>query len=97
VGDGQAADYDFEPEKAVLLKLAEYPDVVRLGARELEPHKVATYLYELARELNRYYETTRVSDADPIEKTARLGVLGKVSHVFKHGLGLLGIEVPLKM
>jgi len=94
---GQIGDYDFEPEKSVLLKLAEYPDVVRLGARELEPHKIATYLYELARELNRYYETTRVSDADPIEKTARLDVLGKVSHVFRHGLGLLGIEVPSKM
>lgn len=90
-------EYDYEPEKAVLAKLLEYPDVVRLAARDLEPHKVATYLYELARELNRYYETTRVSDAPEHEKTARLGVLQKVSHVFTHGLGLLGIEVPERM
>lgn len=89
--------YDFVPEKNLLLKLTEYPAVVRLAARDLEPHKIATFLYELARELNRYYETTRVSDAEPVEKEARLHLLQKISHLFTHGLGLLGIEVPSKM
>lgn len=91
------SDYDFEAEKQVLLKLTDYPDVVRTAARDLEPHKVATFLYELARELNRYYETTRVGDAEPIERSARLGVLSKVSQVMTHGLSLLGIEVPTRM
>lgn len=91
------ASYGYEPEKAVLAKLLEYPDVVRLAARDIEPHKIATYLYELARELNRYYETTRVSDAPAGEKAARLAVLEKVSHVFTHGLSLLGISVPSQM
>lgn len=90
-------EYDYETEKKVLLKLLEYPEVVRLAARDIEPHKVATYLYELAREMNRYYETTRVSDAPDVEKAARLGLLAKVSQVFAHGLGLLGIEVPSSM
>jgi arginyl-tRNA synthetase len=90
-------DYDYEAEKAVILRLLEYPEVVRLATRDLEPHKVASYLYELARDLNRYYETTRVSDATGDEKTARLTLLGKVSHVFDHGLSLLGIEVPQQM
>lgn len=91
------ADYDFASEKAVLMQLLDYPEVVRLAARDLEPHKVATYLYELARELNRYYETTRVSDVAPTEKSARLGLLAKSSYVFQHGLSLLGIEVPTQM
>lgn len=96
--DAQAlGDYDFDTEKSVLSKLIEYPEVVRLSARELEPHKISTYLYELARELNRYYETTRVAEAAPVEKAARLAVLQKVSHVFTHGLGILGIEVPTRM
>jgi arginyl-tRNA synthetase len=91
------ASYDYEPEKAVIAKLLDYPQVIRLAARDLEPHKIATYLYELARELNRYYETTRVSEAAPLEKTARLGLLEKVSHVFTHGLNVLGIDVPTQM
>jgi len=92
-------DYDYEPEKLVILKLLEYPEVIRTAARDLEPHKVATFLYELAKELNRYYENTPVAtgDVSETEKQARLNLLQKVSHVFENGLGLLGIEVPTKM
>lgn len=92
-------DYDYNAEKDVIAKLLEYPEVVRRAANELEPHKVANYLYELARELNRYYEATPVATGDVVEavREARLGVLAKASHVFTHGLGLLGIEVPEQM
>lgn len=95
----QVANYDYEPEKAILAKLLDYPEVVRRAANSLEPHKIAGYIYELAREMNRYYETTPVA-TDGVEgsiKIARLEVLQKVSHVFSHGLSLLGIEVPSKM
>jgi arginyl-tRNA synthetase len=68
-----------------------------LSARDLEPHKIATYLYELAKELNRYYETTRIVESAPVEKKARIEVLQKVQHIFSHGLSMLGIEVPEKM
>jgi arginyl-tRNA synthetase len=95
--DVDLSEYDYEAEKAILAKLLEYPDVIRLAARDLEPHKIATYLYELAKELNRYYETTRIAESAPIEKTARIQLLKKVSAIFAHGLSLLGIEVPEKM
>lgn len=95
----QVASYDYEPEKLLILKLLDYPDVVRLSARDLEPHKIAIYLYELARELNRYYEITPVAigDVNDVQKQARLALLQKVSHIFTHGLSLLGIEVPTRM
>lgn len=95
----QASDYDYEAEKLVLAKVLEYPGAIRLAARDLEPHKVATYLYELAREMNRYYENTPIATADVPEdiKASRLELLQKVSHVFTHGLALLGIEVPGRM
>jgi arginyl-tRNA synthetase len=91
--------YGYEPEKTIILKLLEYPEIVSLSARDLEPHKIASYLYELARDLNRYYESTPVvtGDVTDTQKQARLGVLKKVSYVFTHGLSLLGIEVPTKM
>jgi len=91
--------YSYDSEKDVIAKLLEYPEVVRRAAADLEPHKVANYLYELARELNRYYEVTPVATGDVTdeERSARLGVLAKASHIFTHGLGLLGIEVPSQM
>ena len=93
------SDYDYESEKSILLKLIEYPEVVARAARDLEPHKVASYLYELAREMNRYYEKTPIATGGvgDTEKAARLELLEKVSQVFTHGLSLLGIEVPEKM
>ncbi len=92
-------EYDYNAEKTVLAKLLEYPEVIRLSARDLEPHKIATYLYELAREMNRYYEQTPVAtgNVSDIEKSARVDVLKKVSHIFTHALDVLGIEVPDKM
>lgn len=95
--DVDSSPYDYEAEKAVIAKLLEYPQVIRLAARDLEPHKIATYLYELAKELNRYYETTRIAESEPVEKTARIQLLQKVSQIFAHGLNVLGIEVPEKM
>lgn len=95
----EISGYDYEPEKSVILKLLEYPETVSVSARDLEPHKIATYLYELARDLNRYYELTLVATGDvtSVQKQARLGMLKKVSYVFSHGLSLLGIEVPARM
>lgn len=93
------SSYDYEAEKPIIMKLLSYPDAVRLAARDLEPHKIAAYLYELARELNRYYEQTPIATGSvgDIERAARLELLKKVSQVCTHGLGLLGIEVPTRM
>lgn len=94
-----AETYDYASEKNVIAKLLDYPGVVAAAARDLEPHKVANYLYELARDMNRYYEATPVATTDvtATEKAARLDLLDRVSHVFAHGLDLLGIEVPGRM
>ena len=90
-------NYNFEAEKNIILQLLAFPEVVKIASRDLEPHKISKYLYDLAREMNRYYEKTRVSDAPEIEKSARLTLLKKVSKTFENGLDLLGIEIPEKM
>jgi arginyl-tRNA synthetase len=90
-------NYDFEPEKAILLELLSYPEIVRQSANYLEPHRIAAYLYNFARVMNQYYEQTRVTDAPDSIRLARLNLLKKVAHIFSHGLSLLGIEVPQTM
>ena len=98
-GESSVEGYDYEAEKQILAKILEYPRVVSLSARDVEPHRIAGYLYELARDMNRYYEATPVAtgDVSDEQKRARLGVLAKVSQIFSHGLNLLGIEVPSQM
>jgi len=92
-------DYDYEPEKIIIKKLIEYPEIIKQSADNLEPHRVAQYVYDLARVMNRYYENTPIATKDVEEsiKLARLDVLAKVSQVFEHGLKILGIEIPERM
>ena len=92
-------DYDYQAEKSVILKLLDYPTIVKQAADNLEPHRIATYAYELAKEMNRYYETTPIATADVSDgvKAARLALLKQVAYVFKHALDIPGIQIPSRM
>lgn len=91
--------YNYDAERAVILKLLDYPSIVRLAANNLEPHRLATYAYELAKTMNRYYEQTNIAtdDVPAGVKQARLILLSHVAAVFSHCLNLLGIAVPHRM
>lgn len=81
-------------ERALALKLAEYPDVVRRASDELLPHIVCTYLYELAQSFNRFYEQSRVIGSGERE-ALRLQLVLRYAKVLRHGLEkLLGIPAP---
>lgn len=96
-GEEAGANYDWQAEKAVLLKLLAFPEMVRAAAVELDGHKVALFCFELAQELNRYYEQTPVTGAEAAVRGLRLGLLEKADKVLSRGLDLLGIAIPAKM
>jgi arginyl-tRNA synthetase len=95
--DASWTDYDWVTEKSLLFLVAEYPEVVLEAAIELAPHKVAQYIYELARELNRYYEQTNVKDAPPLAKSARIALLKSCVSIFRSALSILNIPIPKRM
>ena len=84
-----------EGERTLVNKLLDYSDVIARATADLSPHTVATYLYELAQEFNRFYEHQRVV-GDPRE-AFRAQLVAVYADVLKHGLGILGIEAPEKM
>ncbi len=92
-----ANTYDFASEKGLLKLLLEYPSVLHEATTELAAHKVARFLFDLAGEINKYYEKTPVLQTDVRSRSARLHLLSQVAKVFAHGLKLLGINVPEKM
>ena len=96
-GGADFGDYDFAAEKSVLLKLLEFPALVASIAENLEAHRIAGYCFELAQEMNRYYENAPISTADDDVKAARLWLVEKAAFVLERGLDLLGIEIPDKM
>jgi arginyl-tRNA synthetase len=84
-----------ESERTLVRKITEYPEVVELAARELLPHHICTYLYELAQEFNRFYEGNRVIGDD--REAARLQLVTCYADTLKDGLNLLGITAPESM
>lgn len=91
------ADYDWEAEKNVLQILLRFPEVVANAAENFEMHKIAGFAFELAQELNRYYEKTPISSASDMERSARLELIRKADYVLARALDLLGIEIPSQM
>ena len=50
-------------ELALIQRLGDYPEVLEKATKLMEPHRVANYLYDLARDFHSYYTETR---KDPI-------------------------------
>ena len=91
------ADYDFEAEKDVLRLLLEFPTIVAAMPDGFPMHKIAGFAFELAQELNRYYEKTPITSASDAERSARLWMIACAEYVLARALDLLGIEIPSKM
>lgn len=89
--------YDFEAEKPLTKLLLGYPELVRETADDLAFHKIAAFAFKLSSEFNRYYESTQILNAGPVEKSARLVLLAKVHQVLEDALAILGIELPDNM
>ena len=83
----------------LLKKLTEFPEVAAAAAREREPHRVTTYLHELATAVHGWYHHTRAVGAPEGESTerARLLLARSARIVLANGLHVLGISAPDRM
>jgi arginyl-tRNA synthetase len=88
-----------EAELNVLRSLAELPDVVRLACEDRAPHKVTTWVRELAGYFHRFYHDCYVLGTDVrAELTqARLWLVEAARVGLAVGLDLLGVTAPESM
>jgi arginyl-tRNA synthetase len=83
-------------EVSVLRKLSEFPETVDKAGREMRPHYLATYTYELCDAFNEFYQHIPVLKSGK-EKAARIALVESVRITLRNALNLLGIEAPEKM
>ncbi len=94
-GDLQTLSH--EAELTMAKKIAEWPRLVEIAARNNEPHRVAFYLYELASDLHGLWNrgnddaTLRFVQDDPGITQAKIALARAVSVVICAGLGILGV------
>ncbi|MBI3548891.1 MAG: arginine--tRNA ligase [Elusimicrobia bacterium] len=82
-------------ERALLVKLAWFPDALAACESALSPHPLPTYLLELAGLYHPFYEKCRVVDSSNKDLSrARLALCRGVKEVIAEGLELLGVSAP---
>jgi arginyl-tRNA synthetase len=85
--------YEFGLAKHIL-RLGEVIDLV---SRELKPHHLCAYLYELATRFSSFYEHCPVLKSEEPVRSSRLLLSDATARVMALGLGLVGIECPEQM
>ena len=104
--DIQIDKYNFqysEDEILILKKISEWPKCIDLASSKLEPHRIATYLYELASLFHSYWNLGKdnpqkrfINDQKKIDDD-KLIFLKTISNVIKSGMDIVGVSVPEKM
>ncbi|HEX5267711.1 MAG TPA: arginine--tRNA ligase [Acidimicrobiales bacterium] len=84
-------------ERALALALVGFDGAVHATATHLQPHRLCTYLFELATTFTTFYEACPVLRADPEVRESRLGLSALTAAVLGRGLDLLGIAAPQRM
>lgn len=81
--------------REILLKCADYPNIIISCANSYSPNILADYLYDLAKLFSQMYETEKVLEAKDSEKVLRILIVRLVKEILRDGLLLLRIN-PLE-
>ncbi len=81
-------------ERTLALLLLQFDPVVRDAIDKASPHRLCTYLYEVATAFTGFYENCPVLKSDEPVRTSRLVLCDATARVVRTGLGLLGIDAP---
>jgi arginyl-tRNA synthetase len=86
------------PEERLLAKrIAIYPEFLEGMALAMEPHRLTSYLQDLAGIFHSYYNKHRIISDDGAMTRARFFLVKVVQAVVRSALGLLGIASPEQM
>ena len=84
--------------KELALLLGRYSETIELSWRELAPHKICQYIYEISNAFNSFYHDTKIlSEEDGEKKAGYIALLALTKRVLTDCIHILGFEAPEKM
>jgi arginyl-tRNA synthetase len=99
-------NYDFQytdDEINILKKISEWPKCIDIASNKLEPHRIPTYLYDLASLFHSYWNLGKdnpnkrfINEHKKISDD-KLIFLKVISNVIRSGMNIVGVSVPEKM
>lgn len=88
---------EHEAEMALIKILLDFPEVVQRSAEAMEPHRIITYLNDVAATFTQFYHHCRILGEQNDLAAARIALLKATSSVLVNGLTILGISAPDRM
>jgi arginyl-tRNA synthetase len=87
-----------ESEQSLLRHILNYDQVRTKAMQQYAPHTICTFVFELAKEFNRFYKNCSVMNAETTDlKQTRIDLIQAVQKTLIHGLNLLGIDTVERM
>jgi arginyl-tRNA synthetase len=87
-----------DKEKALIVLLHDFPQIIKQAGDNLSPAVVANYAYELAKEFNQFYHALVIlKEEDDAKKRFRLQLSYTTARTIKKSMQLIGVEVPERM
>ena len=96
-------DFNFEnDEMKIFRKISEWPKCVEVSSNKLEPHRITTYLYDIASEFHFYWNLGKDNQNKRFiinNKTTKdkIVFLKLISVVIKSGMSILNVDTPKSM
>jgi arginyl-tRNA synthetase len=85
-------------ERALALQLLQFDSVVHDTLDKFSPHRLCTYLFDLAQAFTAFYEACPVlKEGFEATRDSRLALCDLTARVLRQGLELLGIQSPERM
>ena len=84
-------------ELALAKRLLSFGDAVETVGRDLKPHVLCGYLYDLARDFSGFYENCPILKSEGETRESRLALADLTGRTLALGLDLLGIAHPDRM
>lgn len=87
-----------QSEKQLMMELAKFNTSMEAAYEETAPHKVCSYIYDLANAFNHFYHETKIlTEEDEAKKAGWIALLALTRDVLETCAYLLGFKVPERM
>ena len=94
----QFTSHLLKSEKEIAVVAEQFPSILLEAGREMDPSKVAAYIFTLAKTFNSFYSELSIGKAENEEKKQlRLQLAMLTANILKSGMQLLGTQVPERM
>jgi arginyl-tRNA synthetase len=87
-----------DAERDLIVILSDFEKKIKQAGEEFSPSQIAQYLFDLAKEYNRFYaELSIFNESDSQVQSFRIALSSLTAKTIKAGMKLLGIKVPDRM